>query len=72
MRRTYYTSIQGFNKAYNIEINSKSEFHEIFDELDKTPYRCGMITLNKAKAEEVVLEDESIINLEDKLYLCVR
>lgn len=72
MNKTYYTSIQGFNKAHNIEINSKAEFDEIFDEIHKTPYRCGFIALNKDDAKKAVLQEESIINLEDKLYLCVR
>lgn len=72
MENTIYTSIQAFNKEHNIEINSQDEFNEIFDELEKTPYRCGFIALNKEKAEIVRLNEEYIINLEDKLYLCVR
>lgn len=72
MHKTYYTSIQGFNKAHNIEINSKAEFHEIFEEIEQTTYRCGFIALNEDDAKKAVLQDESIINLEDKLYLCVR
>jgi hypothetical protein len=72
MKDMYYTSIQHFNKVNNVEINKEQDYHEIFDELEKTPYRCGFIALTEERAKTVRLQEEYIINLEDTFYLCVK
>lgn len=66
-------TISSFNLQHSIKIEADMESHEIFDELEQANIECGYIARNNTAAKKYVLRDrENIINLENKLYLCVR
>ena len=66
------TTFIDFNQKYNVAINSEMLPHNIFDEMNKTPYECWYIAKTKNKAQQLLFEDEIIINFENELYLCVK
>lgn len=66
------TTITQFNQAHNTEIKVDMEYYQIFNEMEKTPYACCYIAQTEDKANKVILKGETLINLEDTLYLCVR
>lgn len=65
-------SINEFNKQHNISIKEGFELYEVFEELEKTNLECCFIALTKEKANQAILKVETLINLEDKYYFCVR
>ena len=66
------TTFSDFNQKYNVAINSEMLPHNIFDEMNKTPYECWYIAKTQNKAQQLLFDDEIIINFENELYLCVK
>lgn len=66
------TTITHFNQANDTEIKADMASYQIFDEMEKTPYECCYIAHTETKANKAILKRETLINLEDKIYLCVR
>lgn len=66
------TTITQFNQAHNTEIKADMASYQIFKEMEKTHYECCYIAYTEGKAKKVILKRETLINLEDKIYLCVR
>ncbi|MGJ7589362.1 hypothetical protein [Staphylococcus shinii] len=66
------TTIRQFNQSHNTEIQADMESYQIFNEMDKTTYECCYIAHNEATANKAILKEETLINLEDTFYLCVR
>lgn len=51
----------------------KAQTYQIFEQLEQANIECGYIARDNKIAKKYVLRDrENIINLENKLYLCVR
>lgn len=66
-------TLDSFNLQHGIKIEADMESYEIFEELERTELECGYIARDNKVAKKYVLRDrEHIINLENKLYLCVK
>jgi len=69
---TMNTTFNAFNQRYNVDINSDMLPHNIFNEMNKTPYECWYIADTQDKAQQLLFKGEIIINFENELYLCVK
>ncbi|PTJ52776.1 hypothetical protein BU009_13375, partial [Mammaliicoccus sciuri] len=56
-----------------VVIEADMPSYQIFEQLEQVNIECGYIARDNKVAKKYVLRNrENIINLEDKLYLCVR
>lgn len=67
-----FVSLKRFNQYYGINIKFEHEFHELFEELEKTDLHCGYIAHNWEQIEYARLVVEAVVNIEDRLYFAVR
>lgn len=66
-------TLDSFNLKYGIKIEADMPSYQIFEQLEQANIECGYIAGDNKVAKKYVLRDrENVINLENKLYLCVR
>lgn len=65
-------TLNQFNVYYGIKVGFDDEFHELFEELDKTDLECHYIAHDWGHMKHVALIIEAVVNIEDKLYFAVR